>query len=379
MWLIRIVYTVRSVIIIVRHRHTGQRPALSTFLDDVRSQAQVLRALIEAYRGELRPLVVRAAELVERRPDRPILVLGMGSSLSAGRILPAVLARRKRVVVLEDAGELLHYGLGAAERAGVIVAISQSGRSFETVRAVEALRAGDDAPVVVLVNEASSPLAEAGDVVLPLLAGHESAIATKTYLAAMTALLLVAAEGAPDLLDPHELERAIDAVQVLALDQAIGPRAAGHLARARSIMIVGRGPSLGAATYGALTIKEAAAIPAEGMSGGAFRHGPVELTEGEAGVVVLAPGGRTTGLLVGIAQETAARGAPTWLITDPVNAPTSDSGASLLVSPVLPSLPEEVAPLALAVPLQLAADALARQVGRSAGVTTVATKVTDRE
>ncbi len=352
---------------------------MSTFLEDVRSQAGVLRALIAAYRGPLRPLVVRAAELVEQHPDRPLLVVGMGSSLSAGRILPALLAPRSRVVVLEDAGELLHYGLGAAARAGAIVAISQSGRSYETVRAVASLRGDDATPVVALVNDPASPLADAGDVVLPLLAGAEAAIATKTYLAAMTVLLLLAAEVTPGMLDLADLELAVDAVGTLAEDEAIGPRAAAHLERTRSLMIVGRGPALGTATYGALTIKEAAAIPAEGMSGGAFRHGPVELTQGDSGVVVLAPKGRTTDLLVGIARETAALGAPTWLITDPAHAATIDGHPALIVSPVSPSLPEEVAPLTLAVPLQLAADALARQVGRRAGVTTVATKVTDRE
>jgi len=352
---------------------------VSTFLDDVRSQAPVLRGLIQAYRGDLHPLLVRGAELIDQRPDRPLLVLGMGSSLSAGRVLPGLMAPRSRVVLLEDAGELLHYGLGAAAGAGVIVAISQSGRSYETVRAVEALRAADHAPVLALVNDPASPVAEAADVVLPLLAGPEAAIATKTYLAAMTVLLLLAAEGGPSVLDPPALDQAVDSVEALAGDEEIGALAAGHLGAARSLMIVGRGPALGSAAYGALTIKEAAAIPAEGMTGGAFRHGPVELTEGEAGVVVLAPAGRTTSLLVGIARETAGRGSPTWLITDPAHAAGLDGSGSLLTSAILPDLPEDLAPLPLAVPLQLLADALARQMGRRAGVTTIATKVTDRE
>jgi glucosamine--fructose-6-phosphate aminotransferase (isomerizing) len=303
----------------------------------------------------------------------------MGSSLFAGRILSGLLARRARVVALEDAGELLHYGLGPAARAGIIVAISQSGRSFETVRVVEALRAKHRTPVVALVNDPASPLANAGDVVLPLLAGTEVAIATKTYLSAMGALLLVGGETTPGLVEAADLDRAVDVVGRLATDESIGRQAAEHLDGAGALMIIGRGPALGVAAYGALTIKEAAAIPAEGMSGGAFRHGPVELTESDVGVIVLAPGGKTTHLLVGIANETAERGTPTWLITDADHAPKGGGPAALLISRLLPNLPEEVAPLPLAVPLQLAADALARQMGRRAGVTTVATKVTDRE
>jgi glucosamine--fructose-6-phosphate aminotransferase (isomerizing) len=352
---------------------------VSGFLDDVRAQPAVLRELLGELRGRLRPDVEAAAAIVGLGPDRPLLVAGMGSSLSAGRILPTLCETREGGVLLEDAGELLHYGLRAAGVASALIAISQSGRSYETVRAVQALRAERRVPVVAVVNDLGSPLAAVADVAIPMLAGSEAAIATKTYLSTMAALAVLAGTACPGSVDAGHLDRAIETVAELVADEHLGPRAAVHLGGARALLIVARGPALGAAAYGALTVKEAAALPAEAMSGGAFRHGPLELTGADAGLIVLAPPGRTADLLVGVARETALRGCPTWLITDAAHAAAVDGAPSLLISAVAPDLPESLAPLALAVPLQLAAEALAIRMGRTAGTTTVATKVTDRE
>jgi len=110
----------------------------------------------------------------------------------------------------------------------------------------------------------------------------------------------------------------------LQLHETDGVRGARHLASCPVIVVVGRGPSLGAADYAALTIKETAAIPAEAMSGGAFRHGPLELTESDLGFVVLAPAGATADLGAGIAREVAALGRPTWLLADAARTSRSD-------------------------------------------------------
>lgn len=352
---------------------------MSSFLDDVRAQPVIARTVLDAYRGPMRGDVAAAARIVAGHPSRSLLVLGMGSSLAAGRILPTLLAPLSRIVLVEDAGEHLHYGVHTSGQVGAVVAISQSGRSYETVHAVEAIRAARSVPVVAVVNDVASPLAASADVVLPLLAGPEAAIATKTYLATMVALALLAGVACPGSIGPADLDRVVDVIDAQVEDRALGPRVAAHLRAASALIVIGRGPALSTAAYGGLTIKEAATIPIEAMSGGAFRHGPVELIESGIGLIALAPAGRTTRLILGIAQETAARGRPVWLITDSAHAAGLDGPPTLLVSPVAPDLPEALAPLALAVPVQLATEALARLAGRRAGVTSVATKVTDRE
>lgn len=343
-----------------------------TFCDDVRSQPSVLRGLVDAYRGpQAVPLAAAAARLAESRA-LPLLATGMGSSLSAGRVLPR---DGGRVIVLEDAGELLHYGLGTVAGTGAILAISQSGRSYETVAAVERARALQPSlPVIAVVNDLASPLAAAADVTLPLLAGAEANVATKTYVATVAVLLMLAAGGLEEPL-AADLLRTADAMDAL----AAGPdpaRAAAMLRDCVTLVAVGRGPGLGSAHYAAVTAKECAAIPAEPFAGGAFRHGPLEIAGPRTGVIVFAPDGPTAALGAGLAAETAVLGSPTWLLAGP-DAP-ADAAPNLLVTR-LPDLPEPLAALAAIVPVQLAANALAEAMGREPGVTVIATKVTDRE
>jgi glucosamine--fructose-6-phosphate aminotransferase (isomerizing) len=350
---------------------------MSGFLADIAAQPAVVRSLIAAVDGRLDEPLRAAASILGRHPERPVIVTGMGSSLSAGRVLHSVLVPTGRTVILEDAGELLHYGLGAAANVGCLVAISQSGRSVETARVIERLRERGEIPIVAVVNDPDSPVAAGADVVLDVGAGVEAAVATRTFVATVAVLALLAGRVAPGGPSTGDLARTADEMEIQ-LHETEGVRAARHLAGRRGLVIVGRGPGLGAADYGALTIKEAAAVPAEAMSGGAFRHGPLELASADVGFVVLAPAGRTAHLAAAVAREVAGRGRPTWLIASADLAHEQGDPPELLGTPI-PDLPEALAQLTCAVPLQQAAGELARAAGRDAGVTIVATKVTDHE
>lgn len=347
------------------------------FTDDVRAQPEVLRRLVAAYQGPEAPRLERAVACLREAEERPLLVIGMGSSLSAGRALAGA---TDRMAFAEDAGEILHYGAGRAARAGAIVAFSQSGRSYETVAVVERLRGtGSAVPVVAVVNDLESPLARSADVALPLFAGREANVATKTYVASVAVALMLARGGLDEAL-AGELLRTAAAMDELG---ASGAAAAGSalLGDCPILVVVGRGPSLGAAHYAALTTKESAARAAEAMTGGAFRHGPLELAGSSTGVVVIAPAGPTASLGNALAGETAGLGSPTWLLGGSASATggsASATGAGLLVTP-LPELPEPLAALVAIVPLQLAAADYAHRAGREPGMTRIATKVTDRE
>mgnify|MGYP003336748284 FL=1 len=269
----------------------------------------------------------------------------------------------------------LHQGdLPAHVRFGAVVAFSQSGRSYETVAAVERLRGLAPAlPAVAVVNDLASPLAAAADVALPLLAGSEANVATKTYVASVGVALMLARGGLDDAL-ASDLLRAADAMEALAASGA-GEAGAAFLGDCPGMIVIGRGPALGAAHYAALTTKESAARSVEAMTGGAFRHGPLELVGATTGVVVIAPDGPTTTLGAALARETAGLGSPTWLI----GGPADGTGAPRLLVTPLPELPEALAALAAVVPLQVAAAGYARAAGREPGMTRIATKVTDRE
>jgi glutamine---fructose-6-phosphate transaminase (isomerizing) len=231
--------------------------------------------------------------------------------------------------------------------------------------------------VIAVVNDPDSPVARAADVVLDVDVGTEAAVATRTFVGTVAVLALLAGRVVPGGPTPADVLRVADEMD-LQLHDAEGVLGARHLADSRALVVVGRGPGLGAADYAALTIKETAAIPAESLAGGAFRHGPMELSTIDVGFIFLAPAGPTAGLAAAAAREVAARGSRTWLLADSALAHAPDDPAALRCT-ILPEVPEPLAQLACAVPLQQAADELARAVGRRAGVTVVATKVTDRE
>ena len=93
---------------------------------------------------------------------------------------------------VREAGELLHYGMGAIRPDALVVLVSQSGRSVETVAVAARLRAAGHPRIVVVTNDEASPMASAADVVLPMLAGDEATVATKTWVTTFSVLGLLA-------------------------------------------------------------------------------------------------------------------------------------------------------------------------------------------
>lgn len=349
---------------------------MTPLLRDIHSQGDLILRLHDAYTGHLSGRLGEAAEALQGRgTGQHALAVGMGSSLAAARILPPILS--SSWVTVEDAGEALHYGLERSCAASAVLAISQSGRSAETARLVQNLRRASATPVVAITNNLDSPIAQLADIVLPILAGQEEAAATKTYLATLVVLLHLANRVRPGALKIEEIATVgtwVSGTVAQGLEEAVP----ASLAERAALFIVGRGPSLSVAHYAALIMKEVAVLPAEGMSGGAFRHGPLEMILGDIGVVVLAPAGRTTLLGVELAVEIAERNRPVWLLTDASHSAELPELPTLRLT-MLPSVCEAVSPLATTVPLQLLAVRAAKARGRVPGSLMLVSKVTERE
>ncbi|MFH1570825.1 MAG: SIS domain-containing protein, partial [Gemmatimonadota bacterium] len=161
---------------------------MSRFLDEIREQPQALGRLLQHLGGPGRSALQAAADL---GAGRALAFVGMGSSHYAPLAVRPSLARAGVRADLWEAGELLHYGLEALPADGVVVAISQSGESAETLRVIEHLDPRH--PVVAITNDPASRLGRRGQVVLPLCAGAEAAISTKTYSNTLALLHLLAA------------------------------------------------------------------------------------------------------------------------------------------------------------------------------------------
>lgn len=194
-------------------------------------------------------------------------------------------------------------------RAGGVLclAISQSGRSPDLLRAVEAQkRAG--AFVVALVNDAASPLAALADEPLPLHAGPERSVAaTKSYIASLAGLAALTARWADDAVLMEAVAALPERLRAAWARDWSGEVSA--LADAASLFVIGRGYGLAVAQEAALKLKETCALHAEAFSSAEVRHGPMAIVREGFPVIALATSDAAGDDVRAVAAEFAGRGA----------------------------------------------------------------------
>jgi glucosamine--fructose-6-phosphate aminotransferase (isomerizing) len=343
------------------------------FIAEISGQPDAIRRAASAAAAQAGELARLRAEL-GRRPR--LVLTGMGSSYDACYPTATSLAERGVLATMVDAAELLHYRLDALDVRTVLVCVSQSGESAETVRVVRELSGRPDRPFVVSVtNGLGSSLARLADLRLDTRGGAEAGPSTITFAA--TLVLMAAVTRALTGRDSDlsgDAEEAATAAERLLVDPARSADAlAAWLGDRAALALLARGGSRAAAEMGALTLKEAARFPAESLQTAQFRHGPLELAGPELGVVVFACEARTRELDLALAADVAAAGAATLVLSSDGAAPAGATGIAVGAS--APGL----APAVSIVPVQLLAWALARRRGLEPGTYTVASKVTTNE
>ena len=321
---------------------------LSDFLRDVLAQPAAIEATVAALASDSGTL---RALSEQRRRCESVVLAGMGTSHAALYSLELRLTEAGLPTSRWEASELLHYARTLPARSLVILA-SQSGETVEIVRLVERL-AGSHT-VVGITNNPASTLARRAGVALVTRAGVEGVVASKTYVTTSAAAIIAGAALVGD--PPAETARLLGAAAALQrlLDRrddvtALLRKALGDTPN--ELFLIGRGPSYASAQAGALILKEASHAAAEGLSGGAFRHGPIEMTSPASQVIAFAPRGRTQSIVRQLAAEAAGRGARVILVGPP------DSTLPGSALPIVPteSIDEDLAPLVdVAVPELLA-------------------------
>jgi glucosamine--fructose-6-phosphate aminotransferase (isomerizing) len=278
-------------------------------LHEAREQPAAIRDTLNTERRQ----VSRTVKFLRRKN---LHFLGMGSSYFASlyaKYLLQELAQRRAEIHL--ASEFIHYP-PTVESNDVFVAISQSGESIETVKAVELLKR-KRALILGITNDPASRLARLSTQLLLTHAGKERVSATKTFTSTLALVYELATALAVrtrkisrrrrDLLSNHLMQIILTLEERFEEWEEASRLWADRLASCRSTIVIGRGPNLVAALQGALLLKEVAKLPAEGMSGGEFTHGPIEAISDEIGVVVLG-GGRTAGLQIKLAHRAKSLG-----------------------------------------------------------------------
>lgn len=337
------------------------------YLKDILAQPTALAATHEWLCDERRWHAARA--LIQQQRWSRIVLTGMGSSFHALHPLHLSLIAASQPSLMIETSELVYYGTALCDPHTLLIVVSQSGASAETVRLLDLNRG---ASILAVTNTPESPLARRAQLALMTQAGMEFSVSCKTYVCAQLALQWLAGVFA----DADTRSVAIDLAPVVGATErylSTWRRSVEAMAEAvrgvRSWFLAGRGPSLAAVGTGALIFKESTRTAAEGLSSAAFRHGPLEMVS-ETLMLLLFTGVRNTlQLNQKLAAEVIARGGRCELI----GAEGASEAFSLLraTSILLPML--EILPIEL---LTLAVSAAA---GCEAGKFEHARKITDSE
>lgn len=302
-----------------------------------------------------------------RESFRRIILTGMGGSYFGLHPLCIELAANGWTPLMLETSELIYYYPHLLEPSTLVVAVSQSGKSAETVRLME-MNAGR-AKVIGVTNWADTPLARQANLAVLTAAGDEYTVSCKTYVSAQMALgplgaALCGRDATGRLQDLQAAPKLVG--DYLSHWENHIAEFAELLRDVRDIFLVGRGPSMAAASTGALTIKESTHFHAEGMSSAAFRHGPFEMLQPGIFVGVFAGEQKTRALNEGILRDLVATPARSAMFS-------ADAEQS---SCRVPDAAEALRPVVEILPVQMMTLALAAIAGREAGKFERATKVT---
>ena len=271
---------------------------MSQFLREIYEQPDALRRTIEHLSSQL----TGGKKFSE---VRQVIFTGMGSSYGAACYGVSLFVQDGMRASAIETSELLYYDLPLLNEDTLLVVISQSGRTGEIVHLLDCVQT----PMVGITNGPGSPLALTSDTTFTIQAGMERGVSSKTYTCTLVALFLLRAVLAGDLLPDtaSTLYTLADLMerQLPQWDERIGEISTAPWQR---VVFIGRGPSYASAITGALMCQEAAKLPAEGISGGQFRHGYIESLSCETLYIIFAAPGCTQHLNLRLARDIASVG-----------------------------------------------------------------------
>jgi glutamine---fructose-6-phosphate transaminase (isomerizing) len=315
---------------------------------------------------------IRIDETVLRSIDK-IIVVACGTAAYAGQVAKYAIEHWCRIPVEVELAHEFRYRDPVVGPNTLVVAVSQSGETMDTLMAVRHARE-QGAKTLAIVNTHGSTIPRESDAVLYTHAGPEIAVAsTKAFLAQITAAYLLGLYLAQLRGNkfPDEIREILDDLRAMpekiqqVIDRSGRVREiARWMADTQSVLFLGRHVGFPVAMEGALKLKELAYIHAEGFAAGELKHGPIALIEPGQPVFVVVPSPRGRDSLhskvVSNIQEIRARGARTIVIAedgDEAVRPFADEVFSV------PQAPTLLAPLLAVVPLQVFACELATAKG----------------
>ncbi|SDC30190.1 glutamine--fructose-6-phosphate transaminase [Sanguibacter gelidistatuariae] len=315
---------------------------------------------------------LRIDEAVLRSIDK-IVVIACGTAAYAGHVAKYAIEHWCRIPVEVELAHEFRYRDPVVNEKTLVVAITQSGETMDTLMAVRHARE-QGAKVISIVNTHGSTIPRESDAVLYTHAGPEIAVAsTKAFLSQITAAYLLGLYLAQLRGNkfPDEIAEILDDLKAMpAKIQEVIDRGgrvreiARWMADTSSVLFLGRHVGFPVAMEGALKLKELAYIHAEGFAAGELKHGPIALIEPGQPVFVVVPSPRGRDSLhskvISNIQEIRARGARTLVIAEDGDDAVLPFADEVFWVPQCPTL---LAPLLTVVPLQIFACELATARG----------------
>lgn len=307
----------------VHHQHCNQGEYTHFMRKEIDEQPHVIARLLSEPTPRLDQLY----------PDlKHVSLLGCGTSFYAAWIGKYVLEHRYGVT-LELASEFSYRH--AIMSPGVTLALSQSGETADTLKAVDYAK-NQGQKLISVVNAPYSSLARCSDHVLDMQAGPEIGVASTKAFTAQLWLLFALAGITPDRAQhlPHSMKQAL----LLAPDIR---RWATALADASNMLYLGRGVSYPVALEGALKMKELSYIHAEGLAAGELKHGSLALVDSTIPIIFLAPHDKIFDKTLGNIHEIIARKGRLYVITDQAGAEKMPA-VGLTQCLILPDAPDPI-------------------------------------
>jgi glutamine---fructose-6-phosphate transaminase (isomerizing) len=299
---------------------------------------------------------------------RRILVLACGTSYHAGLVASYLIEQQARIPVEVQISSEYRYKNPIVEEGTLVLALSQSGETADTIAAVRETQA-KGAPVIAICNVQGSTLAREADCTLFLRAGPEIGVAsTKAFTSQLAVLslfsLLLArmrdmsqARGAEFL---RALKALPDQIQTLLDQRGKIQAAAKQFASYENFFYLGRRYMYPTALEGALKLKEIAYVNANGYPAGEMKHGPIALIGDECLTVACCANKLTLDKLHSNLMEIKARGGPILAIAE-----EGDEAITRITDHILfvPRTIDELAPILTTVVTQLLAYDIAYERG----------------
>ena len=300
---------------------------------------------------------------------RRIFITACGTALHAGMVGKTIIEHLTRIPVEVMVASEFRYIDPIVDANTVVLAISQSGETADTLAAMEEGRR-KGATLWSIVNAIGSQAMRSADGTIAMQVGPEIGVAsTKAFTAPIVDLYMLAVYLA-DLRGSITAEKRIDLIRDLLKVPTLASktlehegeveRAAARYKDIRSMLYLGRGINMPIAYEGALKLKEISYIHAEGYPAGEMKHGPIALVDKDLPVLVIAPKDAWYEKMISQIEQAKARGGQVIAV-----ATAGDTLIPDLVDEVLwvPEAPWLISPILTTIPLQLFAYHIATQLG----------------